>query len=783
MTRETGAKSRRLSETKGKAVLRAMAVSVLALGAASGAAFMPEPAVAQSYAFSSVRVEGNKRIDTGTILSYAGIGRGHRVSGADVNAAYQRIERSGLFESVEVVPSGRTLVIRVSEYPTINRVRIEGNKRLKNKVLQPILKSTSRRVFNPDIAEQDAQALAEAYANAGRIQARVSPKIIRRRDNRVDLVFEVYEGGTTEIERIGFVGNRAYSDRRLRRVLETKQAGLLRAFIRKDSFVADRVELDKQLLNDFYQSRGYVDFRTTDVNAELSQQRDGHFVTFNIQEGQQFRFGRISATTDIPGVNAGRFQSVLRTRSGTVYSPAQIEADIARLESEAIRQGLDFIRIEPVVTRNDRDLTLDISYKITKGPKIFVERIDIEGNSRTLDRVIRQQFRTVEGDPFNPRAIRESAERIRALGFFADAQVNAREGSGGDSVVVDVNVEEKPTGSLSFGATYSRNSGIGGVVKFKEENFMGRGQYFSLALSTGVDNREYSLSFSEPKVLGRDLAAGFSLSYRETNNQGDQVYDSEVGKFIPSLTFPLNPRTDLSLRYTASYSNIDGLGSKIGKIIAAEAALGALWTHSVGYTVTYDTKREGFDPTTRMRFSFGQDFGVGDQQFIKTTASAMVEKKVWHEEITLRATLEGGALHYTKGGSRVLDRFYMGSGVMRGFSGGGIGPREYDSANKVNDALGGNFYAAARFEADFPLGLPDEYGISGGVFYDVGSLWGLDKTNANVLYADQSWRHVAGLSIFWDTPIGPLRFNFSQPLKVEKRDDTQAFDVTISTKF
>ncbi|HBB84284.1 MAG TPA: outer membrane protein assembly factor BamA, partial [Sulfitobacter sp.] len=431
---------------------------------------------AQQYQFNTVVIEGNERIGDSAILRRAGIGRGQAVSGGQLNDAYQNLQNSGLFESVSIEPQGGTLVISVVELPTLNRVSFEGNRRIKDEMLAELIGSTERRVFNPGQAEQDAAAIAEAYSNEGRLSARVQPRIIRRDQNRVDLVFEIFEGDNVEIERLSFVGNRIYSDRRLRRVLGTKQAGLFRRLVKRDTYVEGRVEADKQMLRDFYLSRGYVDMRTEAVNAELTEERDGVFVAYNITEGQQFRFGTVSLESEVPGLNAAVYRDLLKIRPGVIYSPTLIENDIARIERQAIRDGVDFLRVEPVIDRNDRDLSLNVTYKLSRGERIFVERIDIEGNTTTLDRVIRREFDSVEGDPFNPREIRQSAERIRALQYFETAEVNARQGSSPEQVVIDVDVEEKPTGSLNFGGSFSNNDGFGVAVSFQEDNFLGRGQ-------------------------------------------------------------------------------------------------------------------------------------------------------------------------------------------------------------------------------------------------------------------------------------------------------------------
>jgi outer membrane protein insertion porin family len=778
-------------------------------------ASLPQVAEAQNYRFINVTIEGNKRIESGTILSYAGIARGQSVSAGELNDAYQRILASGLFESVSLEPRGTRLLIAVKEYPTINKISFEGNKRLKDEDLAGFINSRSRLVFSPTKAERDAETLAEAYNQNGRLGAQVTPKIIRRSDNRVDLVFEIFEGGNVEVQRLGFVGNQAYSDARLRRVLETKQAGLLRALIKKDTFLEDRLQFDRQVLRDFYLSRGYVDFRTTAVNAELARERNGYFVTFNVEEGQQFRFGEIITTSEMSQADADEFQAILRIRPGVVYSPSLVENSIARMERLAIRKGIDFVRVEPRITRNDRDLTLDVEFVISKGPRIFVERIDVEGNATTLDRVVRRQFKIVEGDPFNPRQIRESAERIRALGYFGKADVNAREGSSPDQVIVDVDVEEATTGSLTFGGSYSTDNGFGLVAQFQENNFLGRGQQLNFSISGASDNQVYGLRFVEPAFLGRDVEFFFEIGYTETDNQ-NALYDTQVARLGFGLAFPIGERARLGVRYGLNSTNIsydrdvlvpnaapppalvsgtDGiddctqttpLSACLGGVLSGEVAQGKVLQSSLGYTYSFDSRRTGLNPNAGVLFEFGQDYtGLGgDVDSIKTTARLVAQTKVLNEEVTLRATLAGGVLHSLGGnGSRVTDRFLYGNDIIRGFTSGGIGPREINAATRSNDALGGNMFATARFEAEFPLGLPEEYGITGGLFYDVGSVWGLDQTNANVIGEDMSLRHVAGLTIFWTTPIGPLRLNFTKALQKESFDNEQQFEFTIRTDF
>ena len=766
---------------------RLLAAAVF-LGAAGTSAPFLSPAFAQVFSFSNVKIEGNSRVDNATILSYAGIAKGGEVSAGDLNDAYQRLSRSGLFEAVELVPQGSTLLIKVTEYPFINLINFEGNKVLKDEDLSAAIKSQSRRAFSPATAESDAAAIAEIYRVKGRLAATVTPKVIRRDGNRVDLVFEITEGKVVEIERLSFVGNRAFSDRRLRQVLETKQAGFLRAIIQRDTFVAERIEVDKQMLTDFYRSRGYIDFQVTDATAETTRERDASFVTFTVHEGLPYSIGDVTTVSEVEGIDAAEFIAVQKIRKGQTFNPAVIENNIARMENLALKKGLNFVRVDPRITRNDRGQMVDIEFAIVKGQRVFVERIDIEGNTTTLDEVIRRQFKTSEGDPFNPREIRQSAERIRALGFFGDAQVNAEQGSSPDQVVVNVDVEEQPTGSLNFGLSYSVSSGTGFNISFSESNFLGRGQALSLSLANTSDTQNSSFSFTEPSVLGRDLSFNINGYYRTSDNDYALYNTRNIG-FGFGIGFPVGEQSRLNLTYRISKDKLfDYTGTS--PIIAAEEAAGddgALITSAIGYSYQFDNRITGLSPTTSYIFRFGQEIGGlgGDTKFLSTTAMGVAETKVLNEEVTLRAIVEGGYIHGLSGQTtRVTDRFFAG-GKMRGFEPKGLGPRDGDPAGTL-DALGGNAFAVARFEADFPLGLPEEYGITGGAFLDVGSVWSLDNTTGfGGAEVDDSLkpRVAVGLSLLWNTPMGPLRFNFSRALVKEDYDKEQNFDLTVSTKF
>lgn len=739
-------------------------------------------AMAQDFSFSRIDVDGNKRIETSTIITYSGLVTDQVFGADDLNRAYQNILASGLFESVEVVPNGNRLVIKVNEFPTVNKIAFEGNRRINDTTLRAVVGMQPRRVFNPDKVDTDRAAIAQVYADQGRLAARVTPKIIRRSDNRVDVIFEIFEGAVTEIERIGIVGNKVFSDRRLRRVLDTKQAGFLRLFVRRDTFLTDRIEFDKRLLTDFYNARGYIDFQINDVNAELTEENNAYFVTFNVREGQMFRFGDVTLTSERSDIDVKDFKIAISAETGDVYSPTLMEKNLSRLEARATQLGLDFVRVTPRVTRNDADLTLDVEFVLEQGERVFVERIDITGNTTTLDRVIRRQFRISEGDPFNPRLIREAAERIRVLDFFGNAGVNARAGTQPGQIIVDVEVEEQPTGSLQLGATYSGDNGFGVVIDYSERNFLGRGQTLSFAIRSGIDNQSYEFNFTEPEFLNPELGFNLGLSYGETDNQG-AAYDTRNLDITPSLSFPLSEYSRLSVRGNVSATEMLNPGT-VGSIVENEITRGRLDNAGFGFTYRYDTRGVGLDPSSGIAVIYNQDFGgiAGDKgAFSKSTIRTIGERAIMNDDVVLRGVLEAGLLHHTGGSSRVTDRFFLPATVLRGFEFAGMGPRQRDGT--INDALGGNKYTVAKFEVDFPLGLLEEYGMSGGAFYHAGNLWDTGAKGDELLYDNGAWRHVVGATLYWTTPIGPLRFDFTRALKKETQDEERTFDVSIATRF
>ena len=737
-------------------------------------------ALAQSYRFTTVTVDGNILIDDETIAGFARIARNRSMSAAELNAAYQRVAGTGFFRSVDLVPSGSTLVIRVEEYPLINRISIEGNRRINDDDLRALLSSRPGGVYSPSQAEADANAMAETYAGRGRLAATVTPRLIERANGRVDLVFEVAEGRVVEVERISFVGNRSFTERRLRGAIESAQAGRLSTIFRVDNYNEQRVTRDRQALQDFYLSRGYIDVQVQSGITELSRERDGAFVTFTIIEGQQYRVGAVSVVSEIAELDAAPYRAALTDRSDQLFTPTTLEQMIQQLERVGYESGQRFVRAEPRMTRNERTGLIDVELALVRGERIFIERIDIQGNTTTQDQVIRRQFHVAEGDPLNPREIREAAGRIQALGYFSDVQVNPVTGSSAQQAVVDVQVDETTTGSLGFGLSYGASAGIGGNVSYNESNFLGRGQSVNISFSTVANGQSLSFSIVEPALLGRDLALGLSAGLSTTSASDDARFGSQMLQLSPSLTFPVSEFGRLSVRGTLSRGEIRDVNAAASPRIIQDAALGAQITSSVGFTYTHDTRTNGTNPDRGTVFRFSQDVAGlgGDRRWARSTVMAGYEQRVLNGDVTLRAEFEAGAIVHQSGASLISERFNLSSDQFRGFRAYGLGPRDI----VTGDGLGGNYFAVARLEAEFPLGLPQEYNMHGGLFVDVGSLWGIDAPTAGVVDSG-SIRATAGFSLFWTSPLGPLRLNFSTPIQSETYDEARRFDLTLATRF
>ena len=489
-----------------------------------------QPALAQeSYVFSSINVTGNQRIEGETIRIFAGVPTGTAVSSTDLNAALDKLFSTGLFADASLVPDGATLIIRVVENPTVNKINFEGNNKIKDDVLSAAIEMQPRGPYSRAAAEQAAQVIADVYRAEGRYDATVRPLLIEQSDNRVDVVFEISEGAATGVSRINFIGNNAYSDRRLLGVITTTESGILRNLFSSDIFDAQQMQSDMDLLTDFYLERGFADFEIQSSVAELTRDRENFYITYDIYEGPAYTINSVSVSSTVNGLSPDGFTGQNLVQVGGLYSADDIAAAIEELENEVALRKFSFIQARPVLTRNDVAETIDVQFVLEQGPRVFVERIDITGNSATLDRVIRREFTLAEGDPFSARKIREAEENIDALGYFSVVDVGIVPGSSENQAVVSVNAVDQSTGSISFGFTYSAEDGIGGSVILNERNFLGRGQRLNFELGIAQTRSVLAFGFTEPALLDRDLLAGFDVYYRDFDQTASSYQTTNIG--------------------------------------------------------------------------------------------------------------------------------------------------------------------------------------------------------------------------------------------------------------
>ncbi len=763
----------------------ALSVAMLAIAAAPLAraqnAAPAQPAAQSGPRVAGIVVTGNRRIEPATVASYLTLGVGDPITSDALNDSVRRLFDTGLFSDAAVTVDQNRIVVRVTENPTINEIAFEGNSVIADDLLLSNIATRPRRAFTRARAEADAQVITDIYRRSGRYGAMVEPVIIELPENRVNLVFEIEEGDITGVNSISFVGNDVFSDRRLRQIIQTSESGLFSLFISSDIYDPDRLEADKELLRKFYLSRGYADFSVLSAVAELAPDRDGFFITFTISEGPLYAFGEQTVSTSAPGLDPAAFEALIQGAPGETYDADVIDSNIDRMVFLAGQEGFAFIQVRPRAVRNETDRVIDVVYELVEGPRVFVERIDIEGNTRTLDRVIRRQFDIVEGDAFNSREIDKARRRIRSLGFFANVNVATERGTTDDRANVRVSVEEQPTGSISFGVGFSTGDGPIGNVSITERNFLGRGQLVRANLAVAGKRSAVDLSFREPAFLDRDLSAGFDIFARREDLSSESSFEQTNIGFSPVVGFPLSENGDLSLKYSISDDKIRNVSVNASPLIKADE--GSAITSLVGYQYAFDRRNDRLEPTQGFIAKFGQDFAGlgGDAQYVRTSGSVKGFTSFFNEDVIV--SIEGEAGNVTSFGEdlRITDRFFLGGDRFRGFASSGIGPRDF----VADDSLGGKNFGVIRSDVSFPIGLPEELGIFGGVFADVGTLWGLDRTSAGGVSVDDDpkLRASIGASIFWDSGFGPLRVNFAIPVVKQDGDETEAFRLTAATRF
>ena len=740
---------------------------------------LPNKAHTQETLVSSIIVDGNKRISSDTILSLSKVQVGSAYSPTQLNSALQSIKKSSYFKTVDISIVNNILNINVIENPTINSISFEGNKTLSDINLNELITSKQRQTLLISQVEKDTDKIATAYADTGRISAIVTPKVIELSDNRVDLVFEITEGRITEVEKITFTGNRVFSDLRLKGVIATKQAGIFRRFIKSDTFVKDKLDYDIDLLRNFYINKGFIDFEVQS-SVELTREKDAFLINYNIKEGQKYNFSEIKFDTSKLNIDEKSLVKINRIKNGSKYDRRRVTKLIDEIDIYLAKNGFSFFEPVPVVSRNDENLTMDVEIQIKETRKVFVERIEVEGNSTTLDEVIRLQFDFVEGDPFNRRKVLEAVDKIRGLGFFSNVETSTRNGSAPEKIIIEVKLTEKPTGSLGIGAGYNSSDGTVATFNVNERNFLGKGQTVKLDLSTSKIEKQTELAFEDPSFLGRNLLAGISFGQTSTTPSSVPLSTDKL-YFEPKIGFPLSRDSKLTIEYSFDQEDV--------KLTTASNLVSPLIRGDVGkknksaliFMYSLDKTNSVVTPTAGYDFRIIQELNGlgGDISYSKTNLKFKTYRTILRDDIILSSNLSSGVI--VGSDASLMNRFTLGGDRLKGFRNQGIGP--YDSTYDTH--LGGKMYTSLSLEASFPIGIPEEYGIYGGVFLDIGSLWGLDNTNSGEDIIDDSSeiRSALGFSIFWESAIGPLRFNWSRPLKKEIYDVTENFRFTIDTRF
>jgi outer membrane protein insertion porin family len=814
------------------------------VGVSAGSLATANHALAQGA--STIVVEGNRRVETDTIRSYFRLAPGERLDALRVDEGVKALFATGLFQDIRPNFNGNRLVLTVVENAVISRVQFEGNKRVKDEQLVAEVQSKPRGALSRPQVQADVQRIVEIYRRNGRFDIRVEPKIIDRPNNRVDLVFEITEGSKTTVKEVAFAGNRAYSTWRLRDVIKTGQSSILSFLKNNDIYDADRVESDRELLRRFYLKNGYADVRIVSAVAEFDPSRNGFVLTFTIEEGDRYQFGAVEIQSNVRDVDPSALRSRLRASSGSTYNAELVEKSTEEMTIEMSKRGYAFAQVRPRGDRNSETRTVGLTFVVDEGARAYIERINIRGNTRTRDYVIRREFDIAEGDAYNRVLVDRAERRLRNLGYFKTVKILNEPGSSPDRIILNVDVEEQSTGEFSIAAGYSTSDGIVGEISVGERNLLGRGQAARAGLTIGQRTRGIEVSWAEPYLLDYRLAFGLDVFAKQIDASSSYVYRQETigGGF--RFGVPLREDLGLQLRYSVYRQSIDldsilrncnnvnpnfgldpfnpatyptplnpggflpppgytGLSNCYadGEASAAVKQLvdaGPAIVSLVGYGLVYNTVDNNKSPTRGILAEIRQDFaGVGgDVNFIRTTGDLRYYYEIMSDIVSV-LHLQGGYVTGWGGKDlRMLDHFQMGSNLVRGFATAGIGPRDL-TFGTTQDALGGTTYWGASFEAQIPIfGLPKDFGMRFAVFADAGSVWGYrgptifpatgtSMTTIDPLTGkdtnDMLIRSSIGAGIIWDSPFGPIRVDYAFPLTKDPNDRVQELRFSGGTKF
>ncbi len=752
----------------------------------AGPVFGAEPAAPPAESapiISDVRVEGVQRIEADTVRSYLSLTKGDAATTAKMNDSVKVLFSTGFFSDVHVsLAEGNVLLVKVAENPVINRVVFEGNHAIETKDLEKEIQLKVRQVYTKSRVKSDTQRILDVYRRSGRFAVLVEPKVISLEQNRVDLVFEVTEGARTGVRRINFIGNKVFDDEELRAAVNTRETEWWRFFSNSDFYDPDRLNYDKELLRRFYLNNGYVDFRVLSSHAELTPDRKDFLITFAIEEGEKYTFGKVELRTTLKRINLDALRAKITTATGDTYSAEKIEKSVAQLTAAIGDLQYGFAQVQPKLNPDKAKRMVDINYAVNEGPRVFVQRIDIAGNTRTLDRVIRRQMRLSEGDPFLNSKVKKSEQNIRDLGFFEDVKVTPSEGGQPDQSVIAVDVKEKSTGDFSIGAGFSSTDGPLGDFSINERNLLGKGQNLRFGIQASARTQQYDISFTEPYFLGKDLATGLDLFRITRDNQNSSSFNEARNGFNLRAGYALSDVLNEKWNYGLTQTKITNVPITASRFVREQQ--GSSITSLIGHELLYDKRNSKLNPTEGFYLKMNNDLAGlgGNVQFLRAKLGGAYYTPLFNKwTLTL-----GGEVGYIFGlgqNVRINDRFYLGGENLRGFKFAGVGPR--DLTRGVNDALGGNRFGRTRVEVSFPTGLPEEFGVRGRVFNDAGIL---DQVDATPLPGENfksatKLRMSAGIGITWQSPFGPIGVDLAQPILKESYDVTEFFRFSFGTRF
>jgi outer membrane protein insertion porin family len=776
----------------GKAFVFALGLLAMMLACEAGYQLTGQgQAYAQGVVIRDIRVVGNKRVEPETVKSYLTFSSGERYDPSKANESLKALSATGLFQDVHISLEGAVVVVHVRESPVVNRVAFEGNKQVKTDVLRAEVQLKERAIYTRARVQADVQRILNVYQRSGYYAVQVDPKIIELDHNRVDLVFEIHEGKSTKVFSINFIGNHAFTASQLRSAISTTESAWYKFLSTTDVFDSDRLNLDREMLRRFYLKSGYADARVVSATADLDRDGKGFFITFTIDEGELYHFNRINIESSLASVDPSALRGELLTHDGAIYNAEDIDKTAEKLTVAVANLGYAFGAVRPRIDRDPISRTISVTYIIEQGPRIYIERINVAGNVRTLDYVIRREFRLAEGDAYNRLMVEQGRQRLVNLGFFKSVKIERENGSAQDRVVLTINVEENSTGELSFAAGYSTQEGVIGEISYTERNLMGKGQYLQVKLSGSMQTTQFNLSFTEPRFLDRNISAGFDVFVSNLDYTTQAGYeDRKLGGSL-RLGFALADNLWLNTNYTFVNDDVYNVQSTASKAISQIKGVANI--SSAGYSLVYDLRNDRRNPTSGIFVSFAQDVAGlgGDVNYVRSVAEGRGYYPLM-KGVTVVGRVIGGNITGWGGAGpghddvRVVDDFYKGGETIRGFATAGIGPRDTSDANSQGAVGGKNFYATTT-EVRFPIPfVPDEIGFGGAVFADAGSVWGTDAgkiDGTHIVANDGSVRASAGASLIWASPVGPLRADFGIPFMKDSHDKVQEFRFGASTKF